>query len=71
MKLMDALANFDRTDRLTDGFTEWMAGDLVSQVANCDDQDYDLMYLRDGRVALYQIAHDGTRHSQPSYVELQ
>jgi hypothetical protein len=29
------------------------------------------MYLRDGRVALYQIAHDGTRHSQPSYIELQ
>lgn len=47
-----------------------MAGDLVSQLAEADDREYDLMYLHDGRVALYRIAPDGSRHGQPTYVEV-
>jgi hypothetical protein len=71
MKLIDALANFDQTDRLTDGMQIWHAGDLASDVAEADDREYDLLYLHDGRVALYRISDNGTRYPQPSYVEVQ
>jgi hypothetical protein len=71
MKLMDALANFDETDRLTDGVAEWMAGELVALVADIDDREYDLMYLHDGRAAVYRISDDGTRPPRPAYVEVQ
>jgi hypothetical protein len=70
MKLMDVLANFNEKDRLTDGMHEWMAGELVELIADLDNHEYDLMYLHDGRVAVYRIGHDGTRAAQPAYVEV-
>ena len=70
MKLMDVLANFDEQDRLTDGTHEWIAGELVELVADIDDREYDLIYLHDGRVAVYRVGHDGTRSAQPAYVEV-
>ena len=71
MKLMDALANFDQTDRLTDGIRMWNADELVSGVAETDDRQYDLEYLLDGRMALFRLRHDGARYPIPSYVQVQ
>jgi len=70
MKLIDALANLNESDRLSDGSRTRTAGDLISQVAAADDSEYELLYRRDGRMALYRTDSRGIRSTRPAYVEV-